>query len=91
MAGADLVTTYIRVYIRRHIIVYMKTMIDLDDEALTLAAKELGTVTKKDTVNAALQFVARRRERIEALLDDPYALGVGPDIADADIMREARR
>ena len=91
MAGADLVTTYIQVYIRRHIIVYMKTMIDLDDEALTLAAKELGTVTKKDTVNAALQVVARRRERIEALLDDPHALGVGPDIADADIMREARR
>lgn len=84
-------TVYIQVYIRTHIIVYMKTMIDLDDEALTLAAKELGTVTKKDTVNAALQFVARRRERIEALLDDPYALGVGPDIADAEIMREARR
>jgi Arc/MetJ family transcription regulator len=69
----------------------MKTMIDLDDEALSLAAKELGTVTKKDTVNAALQFVARRRERIEALLDDPYALGVGPDIADEEIMRQARR
>ncbi len=89
--GADLVTEYIRVYIQAHIVVYMKTMIDLDDEALALAAKELGTVTKKDTVNAALQFVARRRERIEALLDDPYALGVGPDIADPDIMREADR
>jgi Arc/MetJ family transcription regulator len=69
----------------------MKTMIDLDDEALALAAKELGTVTKKDTVNAALEFVARRRERIEALLDDPFALGAGPDIDDPDVMREARR
>lgn len=71
--------------------VYMKTMIDLNDEALALAAKELGTVTKKDTVNTALEFVARRRERIEALLDDPYALGVGPDIADPEIMGRADR
>jgi Arc/MetJ family transcription regulator len=73
------------------IFVYMKTMIDLDDEALELAAKELGTTTKKDTVNAALEFVAGRRRRIEQLLDDPYALGVGPDITDPDIMRTARR
>ena len=79
------------VYIRRHIVIGVKTVIDVDDEVLALAAKELGTVTKKDTVNAALAFVARRRERIEALLDDPYALGVGPDIDDPDIMREARR
>ncbi|HZX04211.1 type II toxin-antitoxin system VapB family antitoxin [Kribbella sp.] len=69
----------------------MKTVIDVDDKALALAAKELGTVTKKDTVNAALAFVARRRERIEALLDDPYGLGVGPDITDPEVMREARR
>lgn len=70
---------------------YMKTMIDLNDEALALAAKELGTTTKKDTVNAALEFVANRRRRIEQLLDDPYALGVGPDISDPEIMRQARR
>ena len=69
----------------------MKTMIDLDDESLALAAKELGTTTKKDTVNAALAFVAGRRGRIDALLDDPAAFGVGPDIADAEIMGRARR
>ncbi|WP_433166823.1 type II toxin-antitoxin system VapB family antitoxin [Kribbella sp. CA-247076] len=69
----------------------MKTVIDVDDKALELAARELGTVTKKDTVNAALEFVARRRERIEALLDDPYAFGVGPDIDDPEVMHEARR
>ncbi|WP_239674885.1 type II toxin-antitoxin system VapB family antitoxin [Natronosporangium hydrolyticum] len=69
----------------------MKTMIDLNDDALALAAKELGTTTKKDTVNAALEFVAKRRRRIEQLLDDPYALGVGPDIADSEVMRQARR
>ncbi len=66
-------------------------MIDLDDEALVLAAKELGTTTKKDTVNAALDFVAHRRRRIEQLLDDPYGFGAGPDIADREVMRQARR
>ena len=69
----------------------MKTMIDLDDEALALAAEELGTTTKQDTVNAALRFVADRRRRIEQLLDDPLALGVGRDIGDPEIMRQARR
>ncbi|WP_369412153.1 type II toxin-antitoxin system VapB family antitoxin [Nocardia sputi] len=69
----------------------MKTMIDVNDEALALAAKELGTTTKKDTVNAALQFVADRRRRIEQVLTDPYGFGVGPDIGDGEIMRAARR
>jgi Arc/MetJ family transcription regulator len=69
----------------------MKTVIDLDDEALALAARQLGTTTKKDTVNAALAFVARRAHRVEALLDDPRAYGVGSDIADSEVMRQARR
>jgi Arc/MetJ family transcription regulator len=69
----------------------MKTVIDIDDEALARAGKELGTSTKKDTVNAALRYVAERRRRLEQLLDDPYALGVGPDIGDEEVMRQARR
>lgn len=69
----------------------MKTMIDLDDEALARAAKELGTTTKKDTVNAALNFVSARSARIEELLSVPFALGSGSDIADGEIMRGARR
>ena len=87
----DRIKEYCQVYTYDCIFIYMKTMIDLDDEALELAAKELGTTTKKDTVNAALQFVAGRRRRIEQLLDDPYAFGVGPDITDPDIMRAAKR
>jgi len=75
----------------RNTFVYMKTMIDLDEQALEQAASELGTTTKKDTVNAALAFVANRRRRVEQLLDDPLALGVGPDITNTDIMRQARR
>jgi Arc/MetJ family transcription regulator len=70
---------------------HMKTMIDVDDDALARAAAELGTATKKDTVNAALAFVAERRRRIDAVLDAPYALGIGPDISDADVMGGARR
>jgi Arc/MetJ family transcription regulator len=82
---------YCREYISGCMMIHMKTMIDLDEEALALAAKELGTTTKKDTVNAALEFVAGRRRRIEQLLDDPYAFGVGPDITDSEVMRTARR
>lgn len=69
----------------------MKTVIDIDDEALELAARELGTATKKDTVNAALALVASRRRRVEELLADPLALGVGSDIGNAEVMRQARR
>ena len=72
-------------------LVYMKTMIDVDPEALASAARELGTTTKKDTVNAALEFVADRRRRIEQLLDDPFAFGVGADIGDQRVMKDARR
>ncbi|MET0699581.1 MAG: type II toxin-antitoxin system VapB family antitoxin, partial [Mycobacterium sp.] len=36
----------------------MKTLIDIDEDVLDAAAKELGTTTKKDTVNAALAYVA---------------------------------
>ena len=54
-------------------------MIGIDDDALARAARELGTTTKKDTVNAALAFVAERRRRIDAFLDSPHAMGTGPE------------
>ncbi|MEU6186273.1 type II toxin-antitoxin system VapB family antitoxin [Nocardia sp. NPDC047038] len=38
-----------------------RTLIDIDDDALSLAAEELGTKTKVATVNAALREVANRR------------------------------
>jgi Arc/MetJ family transcription regulator len=41
--------------------------IDLDDELLASVAKELGTSTKKDTVNAALREVMASRRRAVAL------------------------
>ncbi len=44
-----------------------KTVIDLDEEALALAAEELGTKTKKDTVNAALAAIGARKRRRAAI------------------------
>lgn len=78
-----------------------KVPIDLDEEALELAQRELGTTTKKDTVNEALRIIARRQERVQRMLaaaageevdDNPYAyLGIGADIADPEVMKQARR
>ena len=79
----------------------MKTLIDVDDELLAAAAVELGTATKKDTVNTALRIIAQRRERTRLLLgpageegssaEGLLRLGVGEDITDAEVMRQARR
>ncbi|MER7795210.1 type II toxin-antitoxin system VapB family antitoxin [Streptomyces sp. NPDC097640] len=44
-----------------------RTVIDLDDEALEAAAKELGTTTKRDTINTALREVTARFRRLRAL------------------------
>jgi Arc/MetJ family transcription regulator len=40
-----------------------RTVIDLDDEKLALAAEIFGTTTKVATVNAALEDVVKRRKR----------------------------
>lgn len=46
-----------------------RTVIDLDDEALDAAARELGTTTEQDTVNAALREIAARNGRARAWAD----------------------
>jgi Arc/MetJ family transcription regulator len=43
----------------------VKTPIEIDQEALAVAA-EVGTTTKKDTVNAALREVGQRLVRLRA-------------------------
>jgi Arc/MetJ family transcription regulator len=68
----------------------MRTIIDIDDELLEAARAELGTGTKRDTVNEALRYVAERRARARAMLDDPFFLG-GSDLGDAEVMSGARR
>ncbi len=66
-----------------------RTTVDLDDELLTAAARELGTSSKVDTINRALAFVASRRKRVEAF-DNPLMWGT-PDLADPQLRAEARR
>ena len=64
-----------------------KTLIDIDDEYLAAAQQALGTVTRKDTVNAALREVAalaaRRRD-----LNRLTSRGL-PDLEDEAVMRAA--
>lgn len=45
----------------------MKTVIDLDEDLLNRARRELGTSTKKDTIHEALRLVAERSARLEAI------------------------
>jgi Arc/MetJ family transcription regulator len=56
-----------------------RTMVDLDEEALSLAREELGTKSKVATVNAALRRVANQRAaaRMVELLDE-----TGADLSD---------
>jgi Arc/MetJ family transcription regulator len=69
-----------------------RTLIDVDDDALARAASVLGTTTKVETVNRALQMVAdsadRRagRRRFDELLDR-----IGDRLAETDVREEAWR
>lgn len=63
-----------------------KTLIDIDDALLAEAAEALGTTTKKDTVNAALELVATRTQRAQALA----RLGEKADRGDFDILLDKR-
>jgi Arc/MetJ family transcription regulator len=40
-----------------------RTVVDIDDRLLSLAAEELGTTTKKDTVNEALRQIGAKAAR----------------------------
>ena len=66
-----------------------RTTIDINEDVLDRAARELGTTSKVDTVNAALAFVADRR-RVLTALEDPLRWG-SPDLADPAVRAAARR
>ncbi|MDF9812738.1 type II toxin-antitoxin system VapB family antitoxin [Streptomyces sp. SPB162] len=46
-----------------------KLLLEVDDDALAKAAELLGTSTKKDTVNTALQEIVKHRSRAIALAE----------------------
>ncbi|WP_426574367.1 type II toxin-antitoxin system VapB family antitoxin [Aquihabitans sp. McL0605] len=64
----------------------MRTVIDVNDEALAAAAKVLGTTTKVATINRALEEIAARPERMK-LIDSLMEL---EDLSNPEIMRGAR-
>jgi Arc/MetJ family transcription regulator len=45
----------------------VKTVIDVDEELLDRARRQLGTKTKKETIHEALRLVAERAARLEAI------------------------
>ncbi|GAB3740622.1 type II toxin-antitoxin system VapB family antitoxin [Nocardiopsis nanhaiensis] len=65
-----------------------KVLIDIDDEALARASEILGTTTKKDTVNTALQETVRRLDRAAALAEMREL--VAQDGADTDVWKDKR-
>ena len=66
----------------------MRTVIDVDDEALAKAAEVLGTTTKVDTVNEALRWVAGIPDRLALLgILDEHA----KDLSDPAVMKGAWR
>ena len=65
-----------------------RTVIDLDDELVASVAKELGTSTKKDTVNAALREVLENRRRAIALTRLREAVNDGA--VDLDFLQDKR-
>jgi Arc/MetJ family transcription regulator len=69
--------------------VMTKTLVDIDDGLLAKASKALGTTTKKDTVNAALQRVVRvaaMEQHIESARNGLYS-----DLLDPEVMKGAWR
>ena len=46
---------------------HMRTVVDVDDDLLDRARREVGTTTKKDTIHEALRLVAERAARLEAI------------------------
>ncbi|MCH5676792.1 type II toxin-antitoxin system VapB family antitoxin [Streptomyces gilvus] len=65
-----------------------RTVIDLDDEALEAAARELGTTTKRDTINTALREVTARYRRLRSLEEARDLVAEGA--LDVDLLLDKR-
>jgi Arc/MetJ family transcription regulator len=67
---------------------HMRTVVEIDDEALAGAAAELGTTTKKDTINTALRLIASRRDRAVRVASATHVFGDPRGWDDPDVQRE---
>lgn len=63
-----------------------RTMIDIDEEALAVAAERLGTRTKRETVNEALRRAARSPIQASATR---AILALATDLSDPRVMERA--
>lgn len=66
-----------------------KRLIDIEDELLDSARRELGTTGIADTVRSALQFAANRSARLEEV--EWLASGGMAAMADPDVRNDAWR
>ena len=67
-----------------------KTLVDVDEEALSLAMAEYGTTTKVETVNRALREVAARRTAaVESFME--AAMEISENLAECDVRTLAWR
>ncbi|MEQ8832805.1 MAG: type II toxin-antitoxin system VapB family antitoxin [Miltoncostaeaceae bacterium] len=65
-----------------------RTVIDIDDEALAAAMRELGTTTKVETVNRALAEIGSRARRLAAI---QHLRVADDDLGDPGVMSGAWR
>ena len=72
-------------------IVCVKTVVDLDEDLLDRARRELGTTTKKDTIHEALRLVAERGARLQAVQELLSVDRDWTDIVDEDKIPTADR
>jgi Arc/MetJ family transcription regulator len=72
-------------------IVCVKTVVDLDEDLLDRARRELGTTTKKDTIHEALRLVAERGARLQAVQELLSVDRDWTDIVDEDKTPSADR
>lgn len=66
----------------------MRTMVEIDDDALAGAAAELGTTTKRDTINTALRLIASRRDRVARVAAATHVFGDPKGWDDSAVQRE---
>jgi Arc/MetJ family transcription regulator len=67
-----------------------RTTVEIDDDKLAAAARELGTTTKTDTIDAALGLAARRGQEAQREVRSMFDFW-GEDIGNPEIMKQARR
>lgn len=66
----------------------MRTVVEIDDDALAGAAAELGTTTKKDTINTALRLIAARRDRAARVAAATHVFGDPKGFDEAAVQHE---